>query len=45
MNEIASAHGIHVNRCDKNITKMKTNYRDQIENLYAETGQLTTQFS
>jgi transposase len=30
---------------NKKIDKMKTDYEDQIENLYAEVGRLTTQLS
>ncbi len=63
MNEIASAHGIHVNQIrqwrnafleqmppifakeNKKTDQMKAEYENQIENLYAEVGRLTTQLS
>lgn len=63
MNEIASAHGIHVNQIrqwrnafleqmplifakeNKKADQMKAEYENQIENLYAEVGRLTTELS
>lgn len=63
MNEIASAHGIHVNQIrqwrnafleqmpkvfekgNKKVEKMKAEYEQTIESLYAEVGRLTTQLS
>ncbi len=63
LNEIASAHGVHVNQLrqwkkaavegmpqlfsneNKKAEQLKTQYEEQIENLYAEVGKLTTQLS
>lgn len=63
LNEIASAHGVHINQLrqwkkavvdqmpqlfsneSKKIDQLKTQYEEQIENLYAEVGKLTTQLS
>lgn len=63
LNEISSAHGIHVNQLrqwkkaaldqlpsafdndNKKLDKMKEDYEQQIETLYAEVGRLTTELS